>query len=354
MSYTPYKNQPNQAFWYRAVAGVSETEVDPVSFSSFRIGTTDKVATAGSCFAQHISKYLKSAGIEPYITEYPHPIVQDISENFQYGVYAARYGNIYTSRQLLQLFLRAYGKFVPTNEFWLGSDQCLYDPFRPSIPDGFGSVEELRVDQKRHLECVREMFENLNIFVFTLGLTETWEATCDGSVFPSCPGAIAGFYNANSYRFLNLNVFEIIKDLRDFISLLRSVNASAKLILTVSPVPLVATATNNHVLPATTYSKSVLRVASQEIVDTHSDVDYFPSYEIITGSHTRGQFFDKDYRNIKPEGVEMVMKLFSRHYIDNVINAEIEHQIKENSIKIAQEAMNVFCEELQNDSNFKS
>ena len=43
-------------------------------------------------------------------------------------------------------------------------------------------------------------------------------------------------------------------------------NPKARLVLTVSPVPLAATASGSHVLPATIYSKSVLRAAAQESV----------------------------------------------------------------------------------------
>src|SRR5689334_16646909 len=45
------------------------------------------------------------------------------------------------------------------------------------------------------------------------------------------------------------------------LSVPRELNAKVKLILTVSPVPLVATATHEHVLLASTFSKSVLRTA---------------------------------------------------------------------------------------------
>ena len=62
------------------------------------------------------------------------------------------------------------------------------------------------------------------------------------------------------------------------------------MILTVSPVPLVATAAGKHVLVATTYSKSVLRVACEEVCQKAADVMYFPSYEIITGNYNRGSY----------------------------------------------------------------
>src|ERR1041384_3576007 len=52
----PYAAQPDYAFWRRSMAGRSAFDVDPVTAVPFVIGPTDKVATAGSCFAQHIAK----------------------------------------------------------------------------------------------------------------------------------------------------------------------------------------------------------------------------------------------------------------------------------------------------------
>ena len=90
-------------------------------------------------------------------------------------------------------------------------------------------------------------------------------------------------------------------------------NPRVKVILTVSPVPLVATAEDAHVLVATTLSKSVLRVAAGAVASRESDVAYFPSFEIITGPQARGRYFAKDLRSVTEEGVDRVMALFFHH-----------------------------------------
>jgi hypothetical protein len=101
--------------------------------------------------------------------------------------------------------------------------------------------------------------------------------------------------------------------LQGFIERLRSVNPRARVLLTVSPVPLAATASAQHVLPATIYSKSVLRVAAQEVCEELADVFYFPSYEIITGPQARGRFYAEDLREVTEEGVSHVMAMVLRH-----------------------------------------
>lgn len=92
------------------------------------------------------------------------------------------------------------------------------------------------------------------------------------------------------------------------------INPAARILLTVSPVPLIATFEDEHVLTATTYSKSVLRVAAGEAARQSGRVAYFPSYEIITGNFTRGRYYADDLREVREEGVRHVMRLFMAHY----------------------------------------
>lgn len=352
MAYTPYSDQPDSAFWSRSVAKKQVADIYPLSSTSFTIDKETKVATAGSCFAQHISKYLDSIGIKPLVTEKSHPIVNQFGTENQYGLYSARYGNIYTSRQLRQLFDRAYGSFSPKDTYWKKDDNY-FDPFRPGLPNGFSSLEELRMDRAQHLSAVREMFETLDVFIFTLGLTETWENSLDSGIYPSCPGAIAGEFDPRIHKFKNLSVDEIIEDMKYFIKKLRSINPSSKIILTVSPVPLIATASKEHVLPATVYSKSVLRVAAQALSDSFEQVDYFPSYEIITGIQSRGAFFSDDLRTVKPDGVALVMKTFAKAYLGNS-NHPGKQKIDENAdhdfTNSLQESFNLVCEEVYNEA----
>lgn len=307
----PYHALPGTAFWKRSVSSPAPDAVDPVTSVPFRIAVTDKVATAGSCFAQHISRTLMRQGFSYLVTE---PAPDESGEN--YGVFPARFANLYTVRQLLQLFDRAYGLFEPLDTAWRRSDGAWADPFRPQIESrGFPSIEALEADRARHLAAVREMFETCDVFIFTLGLTEGWVSTRDGAVFPLAPGVAASPENEADYGFVNFDVNGMAADLATFIARLRSVNEGVRVILTVSPVSLMATYEPRHVLVSTIYSKSALRVVAEMASTTHENVAYFPSYEIITGHHQRYRFFEEDLRSVTPEGVAQVMSIFGRHYL---------------------------------------
>jgi hypothetical protein len=347
----PYRELPETAYWRRAVAGKGPA-VDPLSGGFLTLGRDDKVATAGSCFAQNIARYLKRSGFNYMVNESAHPILPaEVAQRYGYGLFSARYGNIYTARQLLQLFDRAYGAFVPAEDIWPAAegDGRVVDPFRPTIePGGYASEAELRADRTHHLAKVREMFETLDIFVFTLGLTEGWESRVDGAVFPICPGVSGGRFDPEAHAFHNFRVGEVTADLAAFIARLRGVNPAARIILTVSPVPLVATASGNHVLAATTYSKSVLRAAAQEIAEDHENVFYFPSYEIITGAPAAGRYFADDMRNVTEEGVAQVMSVFLRHAagVDLPAPVAATPETRDVTLDAAKEWAQVMCDEL--------
>ncbi|WP_341582302.1 GSCFA domain-containing protein [Marinobacter metalliresistant] len=311
----PYKGRPDYGFWKKVVSNLPMAAVDPAVSSDLHITPSQKIATAGSCFAQHIAKRLNKEGFNYYVAEQP-PV--DMSPQEQsalgYGVFSGRYGNLYTTRQLLQLFDRAFGEYSPSIEPWQRADGRYVDPFRPQIcPEGYATPVEVVEAQSPHLIAVKRMFQELDVFVFTLGLTECWEHITDGAILPLAPGVAGGTLDWEHYRFRNFSKDEVKSDLDRFLSKLKIVNPNARVLLTVSPVPLMATYEDRHVLVSTTVSKSVLRVVADEVTAENDQVFYFPSYEIITGNFNRGAYYQDDLREVRSEGVDHVMRLFIQH-----------------------------------------
>jgi hypothetical protein len=231
-----------------------------------------------------------------------------------YGVFSARCGNVYTARQLLQLFERAYGTFAPREQSWLRPDGRFADPFRPQIePNGFATAQDMLADRARHLAAVRTMFERLDVLIFTLGLTEAWRSKEDGAVFPLAPGVAAGRMDAERYEFVNFTTADVRDDLEAFLARLLSVNPGAKMVLTVSPQPPIATYEPRHVLVSATYTKAALRAAADEVERAHPEVWYFPGYELVAGAFNRGAYYERDLRTVTAAGIEHVMRLFFAH-----------------------------------------
>lgn len=311
----PYDHVEDFQNWRKAVTRVDNRTIDPHAATKFRFDPATKFVSAGSCFAQRIAESLQDYGFNYYVVEAgPAWLTREQRVEYNYGVYSARYGNVYTTLQLLQLLQRACGEFRPVDDHWL-ADGYYVDPFRPTIqPGGFTSVEELRADREQHLALVRQLFCGLDVFIFTLGLTETFCSAEDDAAFPTCPGKRFGHYTPEKYLFRNLTLEENVAYLGRFLHLLGELNPSARVILTVSPVPLAATMESRHIIQSTCYSKAVLRVLAEQMRAQHDNVEYFGSYEIVTATYNNAAYFQDDKRNIAPDGVEHVMWSFYRNF----------------------------------------
>lgn len=316
---SPYSGLPDHQFWRRAVASGEPFLLDPVVATRFVIGRQDRVATAGSCFAQHIARRLASSGLNYFVAEAGDHLGPEARSEANYGVFSARFGNIYTTRQLLQLFDECFEGRQSAEPAWQRKDGRWTDPLRAQVePAGFESPAQVASDRVRHLEAVRRMFGSCDVFVFTLGLTEAWRSRVDGTVFSAAPGVAGGEFDPQRHEFVNFGVAEVTADLCAFLAKLKQVNPGVRVLLTVSPVPLIATYEPRHVLVANSASKSTLRVAAEEGWRRFEWVDYFPSYEIITGNFNDSAYYDPDYRGVNAQGVDHAMRCFMRHYTGKV------------------------------------
>jgi hypothetical protein len=350
----PYLGKPDHQFWKSEPAIERPALFDPVVRTSFTIGRNEPVVTAGSCFAQHVARHLARRGFNFLVTEKAHPIIPaEVAEQFNYGLFTARYGNVYTARQLKQLLQRAYGLFEPAESVWRNDAGHIVDPFRPQIQEGgFACEDELHADRQVHFAAVRTAMETMSVFVFTLGLTESWIDMRDGAVFPLAPGVAGGEFDETKFAFRNLGVEAVVSDMQWSIDFIRERNPGARLLLTVSPVPLNATALDRHVFVSTTYSKAVLRVAAETICANNAMCDYFPSYEIITSPYARGRYYAADCREVTEDGVTHVMSTFLRHYgeagnEDAPDVGPVEDDSMRRHLQNMENVMEVLCDEEQ-------
>jgi hypothetical protein len=307
-THTPYSDLPPQAFWRTGVAEAGVYGLSDLWASPWTLPSDARFATFGSCFAQHISRALKERRMG-WVNGEP----ADLAQKFNYGVFSARTANVYTAAQLRLLLRMAAGKtLIEEPELWANPDGRIRDSLRPSIePDGFASREEALLSRQAMVRGLRRAVMASDVFVFTLGLTEGWQSA-DGQPYAACPGTQGGVFDPAQHRFVNYRTAAIREALDDSLALLQMMNPAIHLLLTVSPVPLTATASGAHVLVATMRSKSVLRAVAGEMAEDEPSVDYFPSYEIISGAPTRAAFFEPNLRSVVPQGVEVVMGHFFR------------------------------------------
>lgn len=311
----PYNHLPDENFWRQGVFDKIYSDINFKPTTKFKITPNEKVSTGGSCFAQHIAANLSMLGLNHFVTEEAPSILSlQRATELHYSQFSARYGNIYTARQLRQLIEFAFGlrqMSVLAEE----TDRGWIDLLRPGVcNEGFDSLHDLECDRIFHLSCVRKMLLETHFFIFTLGLTEAWYEVDSNIIFPVCPGTKAGQFDPSRHHFINFTAAQIVEDLRWCIEFINAQNPSMKWIFTVSPVALSATATKQNVLVATAASKGILRAAAEEVFQAYENCEYFPSFEITTSPPSFGQFLNSDLREISPRGVQLVLRVFKRAF----------------------------------------
>ena len=139
----PYRNLPPHAFWKPCQAD-PEFRLFDLYLPKFPLSPGARVATAGSCFAQNIGRYVRASELELVDVEKPPPGMPiSVARAFGYGLYSARYGNVYTARQLAQLLADMNQPCIHDSAVWT-KDGRYFDALRPSCePHGFDTKAEL-------------------------------------------------------------------------------------------------------------------------------------------------------------------------------------------------------------------
>lgn len=325
----PYSSLPESSFWNLEIANNLPANVSLMhGLKKFKISKNDKVMTIGSCFAQHITQFLKKTQNNILITE-------------RNNLYSANYGNVYTISQGLQLLQRSLNR-DSDGEIWLHKESGQYcDSYRPNIVETHsGEFDSVILGRLKHLESVYKAFSSCDVLIFTLGLTEGWKNIKTGQVFQVAPGHDAGVYDPTRHSHFDLSILEIEEQLNEFIKLLFSINLKVKIIFTVSPVHLAATYLKQNILISSFNSKIKIRASLENII--HSErVFYFPSFEFIFSLSQMGQFYDATYRGVTPQAVRTVMRQFGEAFLGDVYSNE-SHQDYSRQEEIN---TNVICDE---------
>lgn len=308
----PYDGLPTRQFWKTGVQPFSSDTIQDIYSPKWPIDGL-RIATAGSCFAQEIARAMRARKYNVLDVEPKPPgIPEKVANQYGYSLYSARHGNIYTARHLLQLTKEALGVLeISPKLYVLKKGGRYYDAFRPKVePNGLPSAGEVIEQRNDHLRRFRSLLSECDLFIFTLGLTEAWFHKDTQIVYQIAPALTSGAYDPNENEFRNLCFSEIMSDMLEFRDLAKSINPDMRFLLTVSPVPLTATALPQHVLVSTMRSKSVLRAVAGELSEAYDDIDYFPSFELLSTPFLGSGFFEDNKRTVKRSGVEAVMRSF--------------------------------------------
>lgn len=256
--------------------------------------TKDKLITAfGSCFAYHVEDFLRAKGYTTSI-----------------GKYGKQEETNYWSDSLLikcgEGFVNTYSTRYQLEWLWEGSE--------PDVKIWHKSEGRLQqyIDDNR--DAGRQMLDETEVFIITLGLSEVWYRKDTGRVMWT--GVPASEFDPDKYGFRVTSVAENLSNLVRVVTLIRKHRGDVPIIFTLSPVPLNATYRPVSCISANAVSKAVLRVAVDELMRARTDdkeLFYFPSYELVT-SYLQDPYKPGDMGHPATETTLLIMGAFLESY----------------------------------------
>ena len=159
-----------------------------------------------------------------------------------------------------------------------------------------------QIDRKASCDLLKA-----DVVVLTLGLIETWYHDESKTYFKELPPQ--ELFEDLRPHFKRLTVSQIYSDL-EAIRILVKKHLNAKVIISVSPIPLWQTFMPYDVRIANTESKSRIRAAVSEFIEDYPDVHYFPSYEMIVNAECQDDYMLKDGRHLHRYALRYVLKNF--------------------------------------------
>ncbi|MGZ9812444.1 GSCFA domain-containing protein [Pseudoroseicyclus sp. H15] len=250
----------------------------PVSRPGFTLEAGETVFTMGSCFARNVEARLAESGFDVPMRSIEVPPEELLKSDGRPNSLV----NKYTPVSMRQEIDFAFGQ-TDGSEFLIESEKGWIDTqLHTNVPVSFERGLERRASLRR---LFADSISKARIHVLTLGLIETWIDTETGLHLNEMPSLQMVRPHPDRFMFQVLPMQACVDAVDGVIRALKeNGREDQKVVLTVSPVPLRRTFTEDDVIVANGYSKALLRVAAEQMRVLHDHVDYFGSYESVTTS----------------------------------------------------------------------
>jgi hypothetical protein len=299
---------------------------EPVVHPEFTILPDERIFAIGSCFARGVEGALRREG-------FAVESVTDTFDEFPIAAAGTRpmgFTNKYNPPSIaneLRWALDENAAFPDTALIGIDEDHWI-DPYANPVFER-GS-RDMTLDLRRRLTSLTRKVADCRVVVITLGLIEAWFDTQTSLYTNSTPPLVAPFRDRFEFRVLRFD--EVMKAFADVHELLtRFGHPELEIVVTVSPVPLLATFTGQDVVMANTRSKALLRAAASEWSDCHRNVHYFPSYEMVVNSN-RDLTWEQDGRHVRNEVVAHIMHYFMNAYTTWNERTDRQHAVAQTAI----------------------
>lgn len=292
--------------------------------SNLQIDKRTKIASMGSCFAREIKNWLIKNQFNYLVTE-NEKMPWESSKIFKGDKGIASYEHASTAWE------RVYNTFTIKHIMdYTFNDNMLDKRLIDVKIKGVSYISDIlrsRIIYKdmdtacddilNHIECSKNVLCNADLLIITLGLTEIWESKKRKLVAASNP--FKYYKLPDDFEFRTTKYQENLDNLNYIYKLLKQYNKNLKILITVSPVHLLATFRDDvDVITASCESKSILRAVAGEFAN-NKDVYYFPSYEIATIVSILDEInVYPDNHHVSKELINVIMNTFNKRIIKQI------------------------------------
>jgi len=284
------------------------------STPKFRLKRSDKFFAIGSCFARNIERELANQKIT-VLTE-----GTNIPPEFYSAERDARAAmNKFNIPSMIDEVERTFNSDFREEGRYINLGENAYFDMATS------SLKLLSLENHAQVrDAIRETTLRMvqaDAIIITLGLVEAWFDRQSGLFLNTSPHPRAMQQENRRVRrkddagapmrFVHMRSnFTFLRDkMHQLIHVISTHAPNAKIIVSISPVPLQATMTSDDVVMSSTLSKSLLRVVAEDARASFEHVDYFPSYEMVINS-PRHLTWENDEIDVKASLVSQVTAAF--------------------------------------------
>lgn len=259
-----------------------------------KISIDSQLITLGSCFADVVGNQLKNNKIKievnPLGTLFnPLSIFKILSPDYQFA-----------DERL----------FVEHQKTWFHYD--FHSQFFAQ------SKDVLRDNIDKHLKGLSTQLLHTDFLIITFGTAFIYKLL-------EYPAYVANCHKMPSKYFEKdlLSVKDVCKSFAILYKQLKEMNPNLRIVLTVSPV--------RHTkdgIPENQVSKSILRAACHYLTTDYSDVEYFPSYEIMMDDLRDYRFYKADLIHPNEVAEQYIFEKFADTYFDDELKAFVAEWIQ--------------------------
>jgi hypothetical protein len=260
--------------------------------SDFTMSLKSPVMTTGSCFADLIGDRLQS---------------------FKMQVLANPFGTVYNPDAIHKALRYAvFNEPPPAHTFLQNSDIHFNYDFHSAL--SAMSRHDLEHQLTETIGKAHYFLKNASWLMITYGTAWIYTRKDTGELVSNChkmPGAL--------FSKSLLSQKHILESFDTFYQDLKKFNPGIRIILTVSPVR-----HTKDTLELNSVSKSVLRVSCHTLAEQHTDVEYFPAYEMMMDDLRDYRFYKADKIHPSGEAEDYIWE----HFLNRYASAALKDFIK--------------------------